>query len=113
MVRAASGRRSSVVERTLGKGEVDSSILSGGTSELAEFRHSLFKRRGARQGLAHGGPCPGPYCGMTTGGPPLGGVSTIGARNVGGVTGVGSRTRGRTGGVAPPDAAVTRNGATA
>ena len=25
-------RRSSVVERTLGKGEVDSSILSGGTS---------------------------------------------------------------------------------
>lgn len=28
---AITGRRSSVVERTLGKGEVESSILSGGT----------------------------------------------------------------------------------
>jgi hypothetical protein len=30
------GRHSSVVERTLGKGEVESSILSGGTTLRAE-----------------------------------------------------------------------------
>jgi len=51
-----------------------------------------------------------PYCGTTAGSPPPGGVRMIGARGDGGA---GMRTGGRTGGIAPPDAAVTRNGATA
>ena len=110
MVRAASGRRSSVVERTLGKGEVDSSILSGGTSDMAEFRRSpasTMARTTPRTGGTTARPRMGPYCGMTAGGPPPGGVRMIGARGAGGVTG------GRMGGTTPPEAAVTRNGATA
>ena len=52
MVRRLAGRRSSVVERTLGKGEVDSSILSGGTSEMAESRHSVVRIGPGRSPIA-------------------------------------------------------------
>ena len=48
MRRAVTGRRSSVVERTLGKGEVESSILSGGT---IFFQRSFNRFSGLRAGI--------------------------------------------------------------
>ena len=55
MRRSFPGRRSSVVERTLGKGEVESSILSGGTitevhapritGQVTESKQYLFSGR--------------------------------------------------------------------
>jgi hypothetical protein len=51
IVRASqSGRRSSVVERTIGNGEVESSILSGGTISLQNFLR-IPPRSGGLQGL--------------------------------------------------------------
>ena len=46
--RALTCRRSSGVERTLGKGEVVSSILTGGTSFLSE----IYEARATRTGPA-------------------------------------------------------------